>query len=175
MQQRRAFAVKARAFALLRKLGDAVCATAPSDLPALLEASAGGIDAREPLVVRVSACRSFCRFLTAVRDKALCDKLLLERGEHVFMRKRSGRSTRTGARGLQQAPPLPEDPRQRASKAQWQKSKVGIGRSWTNFARASGAGAAGFSAIRARKLAKHRLGPSWVAGPARVRPTDPPA
>jgi len=72
--------LRARAFAVLRRLGDAVCAMSPSDLPALLDAAACALTLNEPMVVRVSACRAFCRFLTAVSDKALRDRLLVERG-----------------------------------------------------------------------------------------------
>eukprot|EP00928_Gymnodinium_smaydae_P038962 TRINITY_DN26739_c0_g1_i1.p1 TRINITY_DN26739_c0_g1~~TRINITY_DN26739_c0_g1_i1.p1 ORF type:complete len:1049 (-),score=269.06 TRINITY_DN26739_c0_g1_i1:431-3184(-) len=72
--------LRARAFALLRKLGDAVCALAPQDLPALLRASAAGLAQGEPLPVRVSACRVFCRFLSASQDVALKEALLRECG-----------------------------------------------------------------------------------------------
>lgn len=72
--------LRARAFSLLRKLGDAVCALSASDVPMLLQAAAGGLNPAAPLVVRISACRTFCRFLTAVDDKESCKALLLERG-----------------------------------------------------------------------------------------------
>mmetsp|Transcript_52814 Transcript_52814/g.115433 ORF Transcript_52814/g.115433 Transcript_52814/m.115433 type:complete len:1006 (-) Transcript_52814:126-3143(-) len=71
--------LRARSFALLRRLGDAVCAMLPGDLPALLDAAACALTANEPMVVRVSACRAFCRFLTAVSDKSIRDRLLVER------------------------------------------------------------------------------------------------
>mmetsp|Transcript_112693 Transcript_112693/g.313499 ORF Transcript_112693/g.313499 Transcript_112693/m.313499 type:complete len:980 (-) Transcript_112693:297-3236(-) len=77
--------LRARAFALLRRLGDAVCALAPTDLPALLHASAAAVRQGEPLSVRVCACRSFCRFLVAVEDAALRDALLLEHGVLVSL------------------------------------------------------------------------------------------
>jgi len=72
--------LRARAFAVLRRLGDAVCAMSKGDVPGLLQASACALKPDQPLVVRVSACRAFCRFLTAVEDTSFRDQLLLEHG-----------------------------------------------------------------------------------------------
>mmetsp|Transcript_16897 Transcript_16897/g.33011 ORF Transcript_16897/g.33011 Transcript_16897/m.33011 type:complete len:986 (-) Transcript_16897:134-3091(-) len=72
--------LRARAFAVLRRLGDVVCIHAKGDLPTLLKACASAIAPGEPLVVRVCACRSFCRFLTACDDSSLKESLLLEHG-----------------------------------------------------------------------------------------------
>jgi len=72
--------LRARSFAVLRQLGDAVCALVPQELPSLLHASASGLAVGEPLVVRASACRTLCRFLTAVEDPALHETLLLQSG-----------------------------------------------------------------------------------------------
>eukprot|EP00931_Biecheleriopsis_adriatica_P087931 TRINITY_DN62333_c0_g1_i1.p1 TRINITY_DN62333_c0_g1~~TRINITY_DN62333_c0_g1_i1.p1 ORF type:complete len:1002 (-),score=229.71 TRINITY_DN62333_c0_g1_i1:51-3056(-) len=72
--------LRARAFSLLHRLADAVCQLAKAEVPKLLEASAAGLAPGEPLVVRVSACRVFCRFLTNVQDDALRQDLLLNKG-----------------------------------------------------------------------------------------------
>jgi len=49
-------------------------------VPRLLEAAAAGLAPAEPLIVRVSACRVFCRFLTATADEQLREDLLLKKG-----------------------------------------------------------------------------------------------
>jgi len=72
--------LRARAFALLHKLGDAVCALLKNDVPALLKAAAASLQPSVPLPVRISACRAFCRFLTVSDDSALRESLLLEHG-----------------------------------------------------------------------------------------------
>jgi len=72
--------LRARAFALLRRLGDAVCALVPADLPALLQAASCALRQGEPLAVRVCACRAFCRFLSAVDNAPLKEALLVEQG-----------------------------------------------------------------------------------------------
>jgi len=50
------------------------------EIPHLLEAAAKSLGPDEPLVVRVSACRVFCRFLTAMHDDKLREELLLKKG-----------------------------------------------------------------------------------------------
>eukprot|EP00439_Symbiodinium_sp_Y106_P085569 s109_g28.t8 len=50
------------------------------EIPHLLEAAAKSLGPDEPLVVRVSACRVFCRFLTAMHDDKLREDLLLKKG-----------------------------------------------------------------------------------------------
>lgn len=72
--------LRTRAFSLLWKMRDAVCALMPGDVPAMLQAAASGLAPTEPVVVRVSACRVFVRFLTAVEDKRPCEALLLDYG-----------------------------------------------------------------------------------------------
>lgn len=72
--------LRSRAFFTLWKCGDAVKVLVPADVPALLTAAASGLAQHEPKAVRVSACRAFCRFLTAVTDTAFRDALLLEKG-----------------------------------------------------------------------------------------------
>eukprot|EP00929_Paragymnodinium_shiwhaense_P011045 TRINITY_DN11629_c0_g1_i2.p1 TRINITY_DN11629_c0_g1~~TRINITY_DN11629_c0_g1_i2.p1 ORF type:complete len:1000 (-),score=269.53 TRINITY_DN11629_c0_g1_i2:174-3173(-) len=71
--------LRARAFAILRKMGDAVCKLSAGDVPGLLEAAAAGLAPSQPLVVRVSALRTFCRFLSAT-ESSIKEKLLLEKG-----------------------------------------------------------------------------------------------
>jgi len=72
--------LRSRAFSSLWKLGDLLSALSRSDVPDILRASAAGLAPTEPLAVRVSACRAFCRYLNATDDQALKDGLLLERG-----------------------------------------------------------------------------------------------
>ncbi|CAK9048194.1 unnamed protein product [Durusdinium trenchii] len=72
--------LRARAFSLLHRLGDTVTALVTQEVPHLLEAAAAGLAPSEPLIVRVSACRVFCRFLTATADETLREDLLLKKG-----------------------------------------------------------------------------------------------
>ncbi|CAE7214682.1 Ipo9 [Symbiodinium pilosum] len=72
--------LRARAFSLLHRLGDTVSQLVREEIPQLLEAAAKGLGSDEPLVVRVSACRVFCRFLTALHDNKLQEELLLKGG-----------------------------------------------------------------------------------------------
>jgi len=72
--------LRARSFSVLYRLGDAVVALSKGDVPSLLHATARSLMPAEPLVVRVSACRAFCRFLPANEDNALSEALLLEHG-----------------------------------------------------------------------------------------------
>eukprot|EP00435_Cladocopium_sp_Y103_P044270 s363_g12.t1 len=57
-----------------------VCPEVADEVPRLLEAAAAGLAPSEPLIVRVSACRVFCRFLTATANEQLREDLLLKRG-----------------------------------------------------------------------------------------------
>ncbi|CAE7427474.1 Ipo9 [Symbiodinium sp. CCMP2592] len=57
-----------------------LCSQVREEIPHLLEAAAKSLGPDEPLVVRVSACRVFCRFLTAMHDDKLREDLLLKKG-----------------------------------------------------------------------------------------------
>ncbi|CAE7706915.1 RRAGC [Symbiodinium sp. KB8] len=72
--------LRARAFSHLHRLGDIVTQMVREEIPHLLEAAAKSLGPDEPLVVRVSACRVFCRFLTAMHDDKLREELLLKKG-----------------------------------------------------------------------------------------------
>ncbi|CAJ1339281.1 unnamed protein product [Effrenium voratum] len=72
--------LRARAFSLLHRLADTVTSLAGQEVPRLLEGAAAGLASTEPLIVRVSACRVFCRFLTSTQDEALREELLLKKG-----------------------------------------------------------------------------------------------
>lgn len=70
--------LRARAFAVLRRLGDVVVALVPGDVQQLLGAAAASLGPGAPLVVRVMALRVFCRFLSAVDDMATREACLAQ-------------------------------------------------------------------------------------------------
>lgn len=72
--------LRARAFAVLRRMGDAVVELLPSDVPALLRAAAMGLVPAEPIVIRASALRVLCRFLSATEDVNCRQTLLMDHG-----------------------------------------------------------------------------------------------
>jgi len=71
--------LRARAFSVLHRMRDSVCASSPGDIEQILKTAAVGIQPHSPLVVRVSACRVFCRYFTATQVESIRGPLL---GEH---------------------------------------------------------------------------------------------